>query len=116
LTASDKAIAMTKIAAAAAEDKVAENLVALDVSKPFVLTDVFLFASGRNERQVASIADGIEEKMHEAKYKLLRKEGKETGRWILMDFGDIIVHVMHEQDRMFYDIERLWKDAPVVKL
>jgi len=105
---------MTKIAALAAEDKVGENIVALDVSKPFVLSDVFLFVSGRNERQVAGIADGIEEKMLEAKFKLLRKEGKETGRWILMDYGDLIVHVMHEQERMFYDIERLWKDAPVV--
>lgn len=107
---------MTRVAKEAAEDKVGENIVALDVSKPFVLTDVFLFVSGRNERQVAAIADGIEEKMHEANYKLIRKEGKEIGRWILMDFGDLIVHVMHEQERMFYDIERLWKDAPVVKL
>lgn len=116
MTASNQALAMTKIAAAAAEEKLGENLVALDVSKPFVLTDVFLFVSGRNERQVASIADAIEEKMLEQKYKLIRKEGKETGRWILMDYGDLIVHVMHEQERMFYDIERLWKDAGVVKL
>ncbi len=107
---------MTKVAYSAAEEKLGENIVALDVSTPFVLTDVFLFVSGRNERQVASIADAIEEKMLEQKLKLIRKEGKELGRWILMDFGDLIVHVMHEQERMFYDIERLWKDAPVVKL
>ncbi len=116
MSASESAKSMTKVAALAAEEKVAENMVALDVSKPFVLSDVFLFVSGRNERQVAAISDGIEEKMIEAKYKLLRKEGKETGRWILLDYGDLIVHVMHEQERMFYDIERLWKDAPVLKL
>ena len=116
MTASDNALAMTKVANLAAEEKLGENIVALDVSKPFVLTDVFLFVSGRNERQVASIADAIEERMHEQRFKLIRKEGKELGRWILMDYGDLIVHVMHEQERMFYDIERLWKDAPVVKL
>jgi ribosome-associated protein len=107
---------MTMIAAQAAADKLAEQLVALDVSVPFVLSDVFLIVSGRNDRQVASIADGIEDKMLEAGYKLLRREGKTTGRWILLDFGDIICHVMHEQDRMFYDIERLWKDCPVISL
>jgi ribosome-associated protein len=107
---------MTMIAAQAAADKLAENLVALDVSVPFVLSDVFLIVSGRNDRQVASISDGIEDKMLEAGYKLLRREGKTTGRWILLDFGDIICHVMHEQDRIFYDIERLWKDCPVISL
>jgi len=107
---------MTMIAAQAAADKLAEQLVALDVSVPFVLSDVFLIVSGRNDRQVASIADGIEDKMLEAGYKLLRREGKTTGRWILLDFGDIICHVMHDQDRIFYDIERLWKDCPVISL
>jgi ribosome-associated protein len=80
------------------------------------LTDVFLLASGRNERQVAAIADEIELKLHEAGIKYLRREGKETGRWILLDFGDVICHVMHEEDRMYYSLERLWKDCPVVKL
>ena len=116
MTATTRSIDMTMIAAQAAADKIAENLVALDVSVPFVLSDVFLIVSGRNDRQVASISDGIEDKMLEAGYKLLRREGKTTGRWILLDFGDIICHVMHEQDRIFYDIERLWKDCPVISL
>jgi ribosome-associated protein len=116
LTATARAIEMTKIAATAAADKVAENLVALDVSEPFVLADTFLIVSGRNERQVSAIADGIEEAMHLAGHKLLRREGKSTGRWVLLDFGDIICHVMHEEDRIFYDIERLWKDCPVISL
>lgn len=107
---------MTKIAATAAADKIGENLVALDVSEPFVLADTFLIVSGRNERQVSAISDGIEEAMHLAGHKLLRREGKSTGRWVLLDFGDIIAHVMHEEDRVFYDIERLWKDCPTISL
>lgn len=107
---------MTKIAARGALGKVAENLVALDVSIPFVLADTFLIVSGRNERQVAAIADGVEEAMLLEGHKLLRREGKTTGRWILLDFGDIIGHVMHEEDRIFYDIERLWKDCPIISL
>jgi ribosome-associated protein len=116
LTATPKAIQVANIAAAAAADKLAENIIALDVTEPMPLTDVFLLASGRNERQVASIADEIEFKLHEAGIKYLRREGKETGRWILLDFGDVICHVMHEEDRMYYSLERLWKDCPVVKL
>ena len=104
------------IAANAAADKLAENLVALDVSDLMPLTDIFLLSSGRNERQVAAIADEIEFKMLEAGHKYLRREGRELGRWILLDFGDVVCHVMHEEDRMYYSLERLWKDSPVVKL
>jgi ribosome-associated protein len=116
VTATQKAIQVANIAAYAAADKLAENIIALDVTDPMPLTDVFLLASGRNERQVASIADEIEFKLLEAGVKYLRREGKETGRWILLDFGDVICHVMHEEDRMYYSLERLWKDCPVVKL
>jgi ribosome-associated protein len=116
LTATQKAIQVANIAAAAAADKLAENLIALDVTEPMPLTDIFLLASGRNERQVASIADEIEFKLLEAGVKYLRREGKETGRWILLDFGDVVCHIMHEEDRMYYSLERLWKDCPVVKL
>jgi ribosome-associated protein len=116
LTATQKAIQVANIAASAAADKLAENIVALDVTEPMPLTDVFLLASGRNERQVASIADEIEFKLLEAGVKYLRREGKETGRWILLDFGDVVCHIMHEEDRMYYSLERLWKDCPVVKL
>jgi ribosome-associated protein len=116
VTATPKAIQIANIAAAAAADKLAENVIALDVTEPMPLTDVFLLASGRNERQVAAIADEIEFKLLEAGVKYLRREGKETGRWILLDFGDVICHIMHEEDRMYYSLERLWKDCPVVKL
>jgi ribosome-associated protein len=116
VTATSRAIAQANIAAQAAADKLAENIVALDVTEPLPLTDIFFLASGRNERQVVSISDEIEDKMLLAGYKLLRREGKSQGRWVLLDFGDLICHIMHEEDRMFYSIERLWKDCPVIKL
>jgi ribosome-associated protein len=116
VTATASSIKLANIAAAAAAEKIGENIVALDVSEVMPLTDIFLMVSGRNERQVQSISDEIQVKMHEAGHKVLREEGKTLGRWILLDFGDVICHVMHEQDREFYSIERLWKDSPVVKL
>jgi len=116
LSASEKAIEIVQIAASAAVDKVAENLVALDVSNPIPLTDIFLIASGRNERQVMAISDAIEEKLLEHGVKLLRREGKSTGRWILLDFGEIICHIMHEEDRIYYSLERIWSDCPVISL
>jgi ribosome-associated protein len=116
LTATAKAIELATIAGNAAVDKIAENIVAFDVTSINPLADVVVMASGRNERQVGAIADGIEEKMLELGQKLLRREGKAQGRWVLLDFGDIWVHVMHEEHRMFYGLERLWKDCPLVKL
>jgi ribosome-associated protein len=116
LSASEKALEIVQIAASAALEKVAENLVALDVSNPMPLTDIFLIASGRNERQVMAISDAIEEKLLERDVKLLRREGKSTGRWILLDFGEIICHIMHEEDRIYYSLERIWSDCPVVSL
>jgi ribosome-associated protein len=114
--ATKQAITTANLAALAALDILAENVVALDVSGPMPLSDIFLLVSGRSERQVAAIADSIEEKLLEAGIKTLRREGKSLARWILIDFGDVIVHVMHEEDRMFYSLERLWNDCPVVKL
>ena len=116
MPATKQAIKTANLAALAALDILAENVVALDVSEPMPLSDIFLLVSGRSERQVAAIADSIEEKLLEAGIKTLRREGKSLARWILIDFGDVIVHVMHEEDRMFYSLERLWNDCPVVKL
>ncbi|MEY4018753.1 MAG: hypothetical protein RLZZ590_53 [Actinomycetota bacterium] len=116
MTASAKAIQEANIAASAASDKLAENLVALDVTAVMPLTDIFLLASGRSERQVSAISDGIEEEMLKNGFKLLHREGKSTGRWVLLDFGNVICHVMHEEDRMYYSLERLYSDQPVVKL
>ena len=116
MTASPRAIEIVNVAARAADSKQAEDLVALDVSGPLPLTDIFLLATGRNERNVVAIAGEIEDKMNEAGVKTLRREGRQEGRWILLDFGDIVVHVFHEEDRLYYSLERLWKDCPVIDL
>jgi ribosome-associated protein len=116
VTATSRALDLLKVAALAADSKQAEDLVALDVSGPLPLTDIFLLATGRNERNVVSIAGEIEDKMIEAGAKPLRREGRQEGRWILLDFGDIVVHVFHEEDRMYYALERLWKDCPAIPI
>ena len=116
MAASERARELLRIAALAADDKQAEDLVALDVSGPLPLTDVFLLATGRNERNVVSIASEIEDKLIEIGAKPLRREGRAEGRWILLDFGDLVVHVFHEEDRMYYSLERLWKDCPAIAI
>ncbi len=116
MAASDRARDLLRIAALAADAKQGEDLVALDVSGPLPLTDVFLLVTGRNERNVISIANEIEDKLIEFGAKPLRREGRSEGRWVLLDFGDLVVHVFHEEDRMYYSLERLWKDCPVLPL
>ena len=116
MTATDHARELLQIAATAADSKQADDLVALDVSGPLPLTDIFLLATGRNERNVISIASEIEDKLIEQGSKPLRREGRSEGRWILLDFGDLVVHVFHEEDRMYYSLERLWKDCPVIPI
>jgi ribosome-associated protein len=116
VTASDRALELLRIAALAADDKQAEDLVALDVTGPLPLTDVFLLATGRNERNVLAIASEVEDKLIEAGAKPLRREGRSEGRWVLIDFGDLVVHVFHEEDRSYYSLERLWKDCPAIPL
>ncbi len=116
MTATEHARELLHIAALAADSKQAEDLVALDVSGPLPLTDIFLLATGRNERNVVAIAGEIEDMMIEHGSKPLRREGRAEGRWILLDFGDLVVHVFHEEDRMYYSLERLWKDCPVIPI
>lgn len=116
MPATPRAIELLQLAARAADSKQAEDMVALDVSEPLALTDIFLLASGRNERNVIAIAGEIEDKMLEAGVKTLRREGRAEGRWVLLDFGDIVVHVFHDEDRQFYSLERLWSDCPAIAL
>jgi ribosome-associated protein len=116
VTASEHARGLARLAALAADSKQAEDLVALDVSGPLPLTDIFLLASGRNERNVLAVASEVEDQLNDAGVKTLRREGRSEGRWVLLDFGDLVVHVFHEEDRMYYSLERLWKDCPVVPL
>ena len=116
MTASPHAREILQIAAAAADAKGGVDLVALDVSGPLPLTDAFLLVSGRVERNVVAIASEVEDRLNEAGVKTLRREGKGEGRWVLLDFGDLVVHVFHEEDRMYYSLERLWKDCPTLPI
>ncbi len=110
--ASKRATDLALAAGAAAEDKLAEDVVALDVTGQLALTDVFVIVSAPNERQVGAIVDAVMERLLQLGSKPLRREGVREARWVLLDFGDIIVHVMHAEDRAFYELERLWKDCP----
>lgn len=116
MTATVEALSDLKIAVAIAEEKGAEDPVALDVSEIFPLADIFLLLSGRSERNVQAIADGIEDKLNQSGSRTIRREGRGEGRWILLDFGDLIVHVFHQEERGYYDLERLWKDCPAIPL
>lgn len=116
MTASDLARTLVRAAAIAADEKQATDPVALDVSGTLPLTDVFLLVSGRNERNVQAIAGEVEDRLIELGSKPLRREGRAEGRWVLLDFGDIVVHVFHEEDRLYYQLERLWRDCPVIPL
>lgn len=116
MTASQHAREILQVAAAAADSKGGQDLVALDVSGPLPLTDAFLLVSGRVERNVVAIASEVEDRLNEAGVKTLRREGKGEGRWVLLDFGDLVVHVFHEEDRMYYALERLWKDCPTIPI
>jgi len=114
--ATDRARALARAAAEAAADKIAATIVGIDVSGQMPLTDVFVIVSATNERQVGAIVDEVEERVRLAGAKVLRREGTREGRWVLLDFGDLVVHVFHEQERMYYGLERLWKDCPVVPI
>ncbi|HZC71064.1 MAG TPA: ribosome silencing factor [Jatrophihabitans sp.] len=112
MTATEEAIALARVAAQAAADKLATDIVLIDVSERLVITDLFVIATGSNERQVEAIVDAVEEKAHRAGHKPIRREGHRDGRWVLLDFGDVVVHVQHTEERIFYALERLWKDCP----
>jgi ribosome-associated protein len=116
MTATDHAIELVHAAARAASDKLAENLLAFDVSDQLVITDAFLLCSASNERQVKSIVDEIEDKLREVGSKPVRREGERDGRWVLIDYAEIVVHVQHSEEREFYALERLWRDCPVISL
>ena len=116
MTASARARELLTVVARAADSKQGEDLVALDVSGPLPLTDIFFLATGRNERNVQAIAGEIEDQMLETGAKALRREGRAEGRWILLDFGDVVAHIFHEEDRLYYSLERLWKDCPAIPI
>ncbi len=116
MPASARALELAVAAAEAASDKLAEDIVALDVSETLVITDVFLLCSAANDRQVRAIVDGIEARLDEMDVDPIRREGEREGRWVLLDYVDLVVHVQHSEERSYYGLERLWKDGARIAL
>jgi ribosome-associated protein len=116
VTATPRAVELIEIAAMAAADKLATDIIAYDVSDQLVITDAFLLCSAANDRQVRSIVDEIEMKLSQAGAKPVRREGERDGRWVLLDYVDVVIHVQHADERIFYALERLWKDCPVIRM
>lgn len=116
MPATDRSLELARAAAHAAADKLATTIVGIDVSEQLAITDVFVIASAETERQVGAIVDEIEDNLRELGAKPVRREGQRDGRWVLIDFGDIVVHVQHDEEREFYELERLWKDCPEIDL
>src|SRR5690349_1093154 len=114
--ATQRAIEMAQTAAQAAADKKAEDVIILDVADQLVITDAFLLASAPNERQVLAISDAIQESLLglPEKAKPVRREGERAGRWVLLDYIDIVVHIQHTEEREFYSLDRLWKDCATI--
>jgi len=117
VTVTDRALELVRVAAEAASDKLAQEIIAYDVSEQLVITEAFVLCSAPNDRQVRSIVDEIEDQLRlKGGAKPLRREGERDGRWVLLDYADIVVHVQHEEERGYYGLERLWKDCPEIEL
>ena len=116
LTATEEAIRPVNVAAQAAADKFGTSIVAFDVSEQLTITDIFLVATGANERQVSAIVDAVEEALQKVGRKPARREGDRENRWVLLDYIDFVVHVQHTEERSLYNLERLWKDCPQIPL
>jgi ribosome-associated protein len=116
VTATERAVELAEIAATAAADKLATDIIAYDVSEQLVITDAFLLCSASNDRQVRAIVDEIEERLRKAGARPVRREGEREGRWVLLDYLDVIIHVLHAEQRVYYALERLWKDCPQIPL
>ena len=116
VTATDRAIELATAAAEAAAEKLADDIVAFDVSDQLVITDAFVLCSAPNDRQVRAIVDAIEDRLRGFGIKPIRREGEREGRWVLLDFIDVVVHVQHAEERAYYALERLWRDCPSIPL
>ena len=116
MTATARAVVLARIAAEAAADKLAADIIAYDVSEQLVITDVFLLCSAANDRQIRAVVDEIEDKMRQAGARPVRTEGEREGRWVLLDYLDIVIHIQQAEERVYYALERLWKDCPRLPL
>ena len=115
MTASERAVELALAAAQGAADKLAGDILLLDVSEQLVITDVFVLASAPNDRQVKAVVDEVEDRLRALGAKPVRREGATEGRWVLLDYAEVVVHVQHREERVFYALERLWKDCPVIE-
>ena len=107
----DQSKEMARIAYNALSDKKGEDIKIIDITGISVLADYFIIANGNSDSQVNALVDNVEEELHKAGYPLKQREGQASGSWVLLDFGDIIVHVFDRENRLFYDLERIWKDG-----
>lgn len=116
MPASERARELAQAAAQAAADKKAQDIVIIDVTERLVITDAFVLAAAPNERQVAAIVEAVEARLRQLPEpaKPVRREGQQGGRWVLLDYLDIVMHVQHTEDREFYALDRLWKDCPTI--
>ena len=113
----ERALELATTAAQAAADKKAQDIVLIDVADQLYITDAFVIASASNERQVASVVDAIEEALLNLpeKAKPVRREGERQGRWVLLDYIDVVIHIQHAEEREFYALDKLWKDCPTIE-
>lgn len=109
-----KSIEMAKLAIEALEDKKAEDIKVIDISEVSVIADYFIIAGGSNRSQIQALCDNVDEKLGRAGYPAKQTEGYDTANWVLLDFGDIIVHIFDKENRLLYDLERIWRDGKQV--
>ena len=116
MPATERSLELAMTAAKAADDKLATTVAGIDVSEQLAITDVFVIVSASTDRQVGAIVEEVEDQLRDKGAKPIRREGERDGRWVLLDFGDIVVHIQHDEEREFYELERLWKDCPEIDL
>lgn len=116
MPATEHSIELAQLAAVAAEDKKARDILAFDVADRLAITDVFVVCSAGSERQVDAVVDAIHEKLLTVGVKPVRTEGQKERRWVLLDYADVVIHVQHTDEREFYSLERLWRDCPQIEL
>ena len=107
---------MAQIACKAIDDKKGQDIKIIDIHNVSVIADYFVIASGTNSNQVQAIVDNVEEQLGRAGFEAKQIEGNRNSSWILMDYGDVIVHVFDEENRLFYDLERIWRDGKVLEM
>lgn len=111
----NKSREMAKLVIQALEDKKAEDIKVIDISEVSVIADYFIIANGNNRSQIQALADNVEESLGKAGYPLKQVEGYQNANWVLLDFHDVIIHIFDKENRLFYDLERIWRDGKLVE-